>query len=442
MNRSAVRTRAVLGLASVLAVGAMATTLIAQQTPPASATPPATPPAAAPAAASPGDAIDAAFTDTHRTEASVKAATALIAQVAEAYKKAPTITDKIVIEAITPRGPQTETLSVEFGQGSDARVNISEMTITVVGGRLYVEAPSMSDERFVGAPLKNNSLVETLPAVTDGLNLPLPHFDLRFGADNAAWMKAFGMNTLENLAVAGHRVNADKDDEILFKADNGVSVARVDGTSHLLEKLTIDFRPPDAPPGFGMAVNLGFSPKIADKLDPAIAFDAKGRKEVASMQDLMRKLQVGDVAPGFELKTQSGETVKLADLKGNVVVLDMWATWCGPCRKGLPMVNDFAKWATENNKPVKVFGVNVWEAPPGQMSEADKQTKATEFWTKQAFAFPTLLDLKDEVSNAYGPSGIPTTFIIDKEGKIAVVHSGFSPDTTEQLKKDVEALLK
>ncbi|MFO0872881.1 MAG: TlpA disulfide reductase family protein [Phycisphaerales bacterium] len=457
MTRFAVRSGALLGLASVLAAG-VAATLWAQGAPPA-AVPPAAPPAApaggapvapavaAPPGAKPADtappvAIDASFTADDRNEAAIKAGKELVAKVAEAYRKAPTLSDTIVIEAVTPRGPQTEQLAVQFGAGKEARVQVSDMTITVVGGRLYIEASAISDERFVGAPLKNDSLAETLPPVTDGLNLPLPHFDLRYGTTDAEWLKAFSMGSLEKLAVVGHRVNADKDDEILFKGDNGMSLARVDGTSRLLERLSVDFRPPDAPPGFGMGVNLTFAPKVAEKLDPPITFDPGKRKEVATMQDLMRKIQIGDAAPGFELKTQTGETVKLADLKGSVVVLDMWATWCGPCRKGLPLVNDFAKWAAENNKAVKVFGVNVWEAPPGKMSDADKTAKATEFWTKQGFAFPTLLDLKDEVSNAYGPSGIPTTFIIDRNGKVAFVHSGFSPETTDLLKTDVESLLK
>ena len=70
-------------------------------------------------------------------------------------------------------------------------------------------------------------------------------------------------------------------------------------------------------------------------------------------------VKVGETAPTFTLATLNGEEISLADLKGQIVVLDFWATWCGPCRKGLPEVQKVVDWIAAEKLPVKVFAVDV-----------------------------------------------------------------------------------
>src|SRR5262249_21362197 len=70
-------------------------------------------------------------------------------------------------------------------------------------------------------------------------------------------------------------------------------------------------------------------------------------------------LTVGQKAPDFELKDPDGQTIKLSSLKGKVVVLDFWATWCGPCKMAMPGIQKLHE--EFKGKPVKVFGVNIWE---------------------------------------------------------------------------------
>jgi len=112
----------------------------------------------------------------------------------------------------------------------------------------------------------------------------------------------------------------------------------------------------------------------------------------------------GMVAGDFQLKSVSGETVRLSDLRGSVVVLDFWATWCGPCRKELPIVD---KLRAEFEGKVQFFGV----------ADEDKGTVAG-FLKKNDYQLSVLMDGRQDVHRQYGVRAIPTILIIDRNGVI------------------------
>ncbi len=138
----------------------------------------------------------------------------------------------------------------------------------------------------------------------------------------------------------------------------------------------------------------------------------------------------GKPAPRFTLKTMAGKPFRLDKVKSPVIVLDFWATWCGPCRMGLPLLQQFSDWAKKNKKPVSVYTVNLQEHP----------SKPRAYWKQKKFNMPVLMDTDGRVGEAYGVNGIPHTVIIHN-GKIARIHVGYSPDLKDRLKSDVEALL-
>jgi cytochrome c biogenesis protein CcmG/thiol:disulfide interchange protein DsbE len=134
------------------------------------------------------------------------------------------------------------------------------------------------------------------------------------------------------------------------------------------------------------------------------------------------------MAPDFALSDLNGNTVKLSDYKGNVVIIDFWATWCGPCRRGIPEFIELQDEYGEDN--LTILGISVDQ---GDLSVVPA------FAEKYGINYPILYANQD-VQRKYGPiRSIPTAFIIDKEGKVRDMAIGLRPKS--YFKRTIDSLL-
>ena len=130
---------------------------------------------------------------------------------------------------------------------------------------------------------------------------------------------------------------------------------------------------------------------------------------------------VGDTAPDFKLKNLSAETVQLSDLAGRGVVLNFWATWCPPCRREMPLLDDLQK--TYGDKGLSVIGLNISESPARVKTYVDSVGVSYPIWVDAPSGTPGF-DRTQMIFSSYGAVGLPTTLFIDRKGVIQRIYVG------------------
>ena len=152
-----------------------------------------------------------------------------------------------------------------------------------------------------------------------------------------------------------------------------------------------------------------------------LAFGFAGAAGAASMQG---------PAPDFTLKSLTGKNLKLSEMAGNVVLINFWASWCGPCREEMPLLNDLHnKYAPLG---FTVLGVNV---------EEDARN-ARGFLKNFPVDFPILLDSNNQVSKQYNVIAMPTTVMVDRDGNVRYLHKGYKSGDEKKYIKMVKKLVR
>ena len=168
-----------------------------------------------------------------------------------------------------------------------------------------------------------------------------------------------------------------------------------------------------------------FKFKPLDGLKQVASFSGKAGVEKEGPEVLLNK-----PAPRFELALVGGGSMSLAAHKGkDVVIVDFWATWCGPCVKSLPIISEVA--ASYKSKGVVLYAVNLRQGPEDIMP----------FLQEKQLPITVAMDSTGSVAETYKVSGIPTTILIGKDGSVQQVHVGMPGNLKEQLSKELDAIL-
>ncbi len=136
-------------------------------------------------------------------------------------------------------------------------------------------------------------------------------------------------------------------------------------------------------------------------------------------ENLPNEISANNIAPDFALKSIEGKTVKLSDYKGKVVIIDFWATWCPPCRKGIP---DLISIQKDFKDDLVIIGISL---------DGEKTIKDVPGFVKSyGINYPIVYGDEKVVAAYGGIEGIPTAFIVDKEGNVVDQHVGLVPIET------------
>ena len=158
-------------------------------------------------------------------------------------------------------------------------------------------------------------------------------------------------------------------------------------------------------------------------------FCAIGLAALMTSIGAMADIEVG-AAPDFTLKSSSGENLRLSEFRGEVVMINFWASWCGPCRQEMPLLEELYS----QYKPMgfTILGVNVEE----------DSTQAKQMLQDAPVNFPVLFDNQSEVSKLYNVVAMPSTVIVDRDGNVRYLHQGYKPGFEEAYQQQVRALIR
>ena len=138
----------------------------------------------------------------------------------------------------------------------------------------------------------------------------------------------------------------------------------------------------------------------------------------------------GQTAPDFVLKSATGENLRLSEYRGDVVMINFWATWCGPCRQEMPLLDEL--YGRYQRVGFNLLGVN----------SDDDSRRAMAMVNELGISFPVLFDEDKKVSKLYEVEAMPLTILLDREGTVRHVHHGYQPGYEQKYLNEIRSLLR
>lgn len=210
-----------------------------------------------------------------------------------------------------------------------------------------------------------------------------------------------------NARISPTKYLVDKNSHMILRQDVQISTSAASPNGKMTMLQTLRLHSFDLTPDFEETMFVYAPPEGATEVDELST--SQFREE--SQNEL-----VGRQAPFFELESFSGDTVSLESLHGNVVILDFWATWCGPCREAHPHLQKLHEDLQEEG--LVVLGIN-----------SEDEATVESYMTHNDYTFTNLVDLNQEIASRYNITTIPSVYIIDREGRISSHLLGYQPES-------------
>ena len=394
--------------------------------------------------------------------AALKAFTKMV----KSYRERPALTVKSTVKielsqdgaAATPREVKGEFI---FGPERSAVVKLKGFTCYLNKGTISAVHES-TDHSYYTAGDDGSPYYALLNAFFD---MPFPELAMELGEDSIEdVLTQFHPNApdVQPSSVATEEEDGKTIERLMLSGDGEKMELIIDPKTQLIQSIELKVTGGQfVQQGATLVYKHTYEYETHDKpLDPAtFTLDPGQRQRVDLMATLMPRpaaaqpgaevaeqpaehALVGKPAPTFTLATIDEKSVDLEKLRGRVVVLDFWASWCGPCMQALPMLHQVAKWASDEQLPVTFVTINVWEVRDPNAKPEDRLASAKATWTKKNFTLPVAMDYSDKVAGDYGVNGIPTGVIIRADGVVHAVHVGASADYVQTMKDDIQAALK
>jgi peroxiredoxin len=144
----------------------------------------------------------------------------------------------------------------------------------------------------------------------------------------------------------------------------------------------------------------------------------------------LNALELGQTAPDFTLKSMTGTNLKLTEQRGKIIVINFWASWCGPCRKEMPVLQKMYDKYQD-------LGVSVWGVNVEQENQAGR-----DFLADLNLSFPILFDASNTISAMYQVEAMPTTIIVDRDGLVRYAFKGYKPGYEKKYAKAIKKLVR
>jgi len=378
-----------------------------------------------------------------RSPSAIERGKAALARCAAAYRAAEGLRDSMVIRVTLPDGVRTEEASVECGPHGSFRIVAGSYLVSCDGGKVAFLPDQPADQALV-RPVAGSGHA-TMLAMLGSAPVPVHQIAFRQPLPGAADVDAFARSG----AMAGARIGGWRDEPgsgtLLLVGERGEAMVTIDTVSSLVLAVESTFAPPGAAEGLRIRFDIKASPVVGPLPSP-IAVDVGKRRVSATMEEMLgppdaappraTTIERGAPAPVEALEDLDGRPFELASLRGKAVVIDFWSTWCGPCRKGLPVLQRFADEMKDDPR-VAVLAVDVWEqCEPGEVAAKVRDAAA-----KLSLRLPVLLDRDASLISAFGFQAIPATVVIAPDGTLAAAYMGLPQDLAAILRADVAKAL-